>query len=72
VVIGLTPVEFLDCSGLRLLCRARLRVEERGGQLTLVCPQPMIRKMPRVTDLSRLFTLSAGLDEAFGRHASAS
>ncbi|MEV8542908.1 STAS domain-containing protein [Streptomyces sp. NPDC051572] len=72
VVIDLTPVEFMDCSGLRLLCRARLRVEERDGQLTLVCPQPVIRKMLRITDLSRLFTLSATLDEALGGHASAS
>jgi hypothetical protein len=32
----------------------------------------MIRKLLRITDLSRLFTLSADLDEALGRHASAS
>ncbi|MEU0649464.1 STAS domain-containing protein [Streptomyces umbrinus] len=33
-----TPVAFLDCSGLRILCRAEQRVRDRGGHLRLVCP----------------------------------
>ncbi|WP_280875753.1 STAS domain-containing protein [Streptomyces pseudovenezuelae] len=64
VVIDLGPVDFLDCSGLGLLCRARRRVEERGGRLTLACPHPTIRRMLRIVDLSRIFALTATLDEA--------
>lgn len=71
LVIDLRPVEFLDCSGLRLLCRARRRVEERGGHLTLVCPHPVIRKMIRIVGLSRVFAMTATLREALDDRMSA-
>jgi anti-anti-sigma factor len=71
LVIDLGPVEFLDCLGLGLLCRARRRIEERGGHLTLVCPCPIIRKMLRITGLSQVFSLTATLDEALGSHTPA-
>ncbi|WP_210584091.1 STAS domain-containing protein [Streptomyces sp. GESEQ-35] len=64
VVIDLGPVDFLDCSGLGLLCRARRRVEERGGRLTLVCPHPVILKMLRIVGLGHVFTPRATLAEA--------
>jgi len=64
VVIDLGPVDFLDCSGLGLLCRARRRVEERSGRLTLACPHPTIRRMLKIVDLSRIFALRMTLDEA--------
>lgn len=72
VVIDLGPVEFLDCIGLGLLCRARRRVEARGGHLTLVCPHPMIRKMLRIVGLGRIFVLAVTLDEALGGRVSGS
>ncbi|MEY9997144.1 anti-sigma B factor antagonist [Streptomyces sp. V4I8] len=72
LVIDLGPVEFLDCSGLALLCRARRRIEERGGHLTLVCPHPVIRKMLQITGLSQAFALTATLDEALDSHTPAS
>ncbi|MDC0768437.1 STAS domain-containing protein [Streptomyces sp. HD] len=71
LVIDLSPVEFLDCSGLRLLCRARRRVEERGGHLTLVCPHPVIRKLLRIVGLSQVFALTGTLDEALDSGTSA-
>ncbi|MDX3387221.1 STAS domain-containing protein [Streptomyces niveiscabiei] len=64
VVIDLAPVEFMDCYGLGLLCRARRRVEERGGHLTLVCPHPMILTMLRSVQLRHVFALAATLDDA--------
>ncbi|AUH39272.1 anti-sigma factor antagonist [Streptomyces sp. CMB-StM0423] len=39
VIIDLRRTEFLDCSGLRLLIRARRRTGDRGGELRLVCPE---------------------------------
>lgn len=54
VVVDLRPVEFFDCSGLRLLYRARSRVLERGGRLHLVCTHPLTLRVFRVTGLSRL------------------
>ncbi|MEU1342920.1 anti-sigma factor antagonist [Streptomyces sp. NPDC090075] len=67
VVIDLRHIEFFDCSGLRLLYRARSRVLERDGQLTLVCTHPLTLRVLRVTGLSRLLpplaTLDAALDQ---------
>ena len=67
VVIDLRHIEFFDCSGLRLLYRARSRVLERDGRLTLVCTHPLTLRVLRVTGLSRLLpplaTLDAALDQ---------
>ncbi|MFF4345828.1 anti-sigma factor antagonist [Streptomyces sp. NPDC001530] len=67
VVIDLRPVDFFDCSGLRLLYRARRRVLARGGRLHLVCTQPLTLRILRVTGLARLLPPSASLDEALAR-----
>ncbi|WP_328551992.1 MULTISPECIES: anti-sigma factor antagonist [unclassified Streptomyces] len=67
VVIDLRCVEFFDCSGLRLLYRARRRVLERGGRLRLVCTHPLTLRMFRLTGLSRVLPPSASLEEALSR-----
>ncbi|MFF1695267.1 STAS domain-containing protein [Streptomyces sp. NPDC058257] len=55
VIIDLSHVEFLDCSGLRLMCRARRRVLEHSGELQLVCDHPLILRILRVTGLFPAF-----------------
>jgi anti-anti-sigma factor len=62
VVIDLTPVEFFDCSGLRLLYRARHRVQDGPGRLRLVCSHPLTLRMLRVTGLARLLPVLPTLD----------
>lgn len=66
VVIDLSGVDFFDCSGLRLLYRARGRVLDRGGELRLVCTHPLTLRVLKVTGLSRLLpprpTLEAALE----------
>lgn len=68
VVIDLSRIEFFDCSGLRLLYRARHRVADRRGRLQLVCAHPLTLRMLRITGLSRLLpprpTLKAALEAA--------
>ncbi|WP_234337145.1 STAS domain-containing protein [Streptomyces xylophagus] len=64
IVIDLSPAEFFDASGLRLLCHARRRIHERAGRLLLVCPTPRIRKVMLSAGLIGLFHLSPALDEA--------
>ncbi|MFF8925872.1 anti-sigma factor antagonist [Streptomyces longwoodensis] len=54
VVVSLLDVDFFDCSGLRLLCRARRRVEERDGQVALVCRCPLILRILRLFNSQRL------------------
>lgn len=67
VVIDLSPVEFLDCSGLRLLYRARSRVLDREGRLLLVCAHPLTLRIMRVTGLTRLLPPLPSLDAALGQ-----
>ncbi|WP_406472189.1 STAS domain-containing protein [Streptomyces sp. NBC_01615] len=56
VVIDLTPAEFFDAYGLRLLCHAERRVRERSGWLLLVCPHPMILRVLHAGRLIGRFT----------------
>ncbi|MER8220282.1 anti-sigma factor antagonist [Streptomyces sp. NPDC094143] len=67
VVIDLSRIEFFDCSGLRLLYRARSRVLDRHGSLLLVCSHPLTLRVLRITGLSRLLppqpTLRAALEQ---------
>ncbi|WEO93828.1 anti-sigma factor antagonist [Streptomyces sp. FXJ1.172] len=72
VVIDLRPVEFFDCSGLRLLYRARTRVLGGGGRLLLVCTHPLTLRVMRVTGLSRLLPAHPSLDAALARSEAAS
>ncbi len=67
VVIDLRQVEFFDCSGLRLLYRARSRMLDQGGQLHLVCTHPLTLRIIRVTGLSRLLPPHPSLDAALGQ-----
>ncbi|MFF7330138.1 anti-sigma factor antagonist [Streptomyces sp. NPDC090306] len=68
VVIDLGEVDFFDCSGLRLLYRARRRVLDHEGTLHLVCADPLTLRILRLTGLARLLpprpTLVAALDAA--------
>ncbi|MFD0418703.1 STAS domain-containing protein [Streptomyces sp. NPDC127108] len=64
VVLDLSAVEFLDASGLRLLCRARRRVAERGGVLVLAVPPPRVLWLLRITRLTGFFTVLPTLDAA--------
>lgn len=67
VVIDLRQVEFFDCSGLRLLYRARSRVLDHDGQLHLVCVHPLTLRIMKVTGLHRLLPAHATLDAALGQ-----
>ncbi|MCX4767024.1 anti-sigma factor antagonist [Streptomyces sp. NBC_01275] len=67
IVIDLTGIEFFDCSGLRLLYRARGRVLGRGGHLHLVCAHPLTLRVLRATGLSRLLPPAGTLEAALER-----
>ena len=67
LVLDLSGVEFFDCSGLRLLYRARSRVLDNNGRLLLVCTHPLTLRIIRVTGLARLLPPLPSLDAALGR-----
>ncbi|MHC5908182.1 STAS domain-containing protein [Streptomyces sp. S6] len=53
VLVDLRRVEFIDCSGLRALCRAEERARRRGGRLRLVHDRSAVRRLllaARLTD----------------------
>ena len=66
IVIDLTNVEFFDCSGLRLIHRARHRVLTHDGSLHLVCAHPLTLRVFKVTGLTRVLPPVASLDAALG------
>ncbi|MDX2936573.1 anti-sigma factor antagonist [Streptomyces ipomoeae] len=72
IVIDLRHVEFFDCSGLRLLYRARQRVLDRGGELHLVCTHPLTLRVLKVTGLARLLPPASSLDAALQQPETAS
>ncbi|ARP73886.1 anti-anti-sigma factor [Streptomyces pluripotens] len=72
VVIDLRLVEFFDCSGLRLLYRARARVLEHGGRLHLVCTHPLTLRVFRVTGLARLLPPHPTPDAALAQDSTVS
>lgn len=45
VLVDLRRVDFFDCSGLRVLCRAETRVRDRGGRLRIISDAPRIRRL---------------------------
>ncbi|WP_328492383.1 STAS domain-containing protein [Streptomyces sp. NBC_00414] len=51
VVVDLRGVDFFDCSGLRVLCRAERRARELGGALRLVSDQSRIHRLLRACGL---------------------
>ncbi|WP_320778340.1 STAS domain-containing protein [Streptomyces sp. CRN 30] len=51
IVVDLRGVDFFDCSGLRVLCRAETLARARDGRLRLVCDQPGIHRILRATGL---------------------
>ncbi|MFE6973850.1 STAS domain-containing protein [Streptomyces sp. NPDC057682] len=65
LVVDLSEVSFLDCSGLSLLCRARRRALDRDGRFSLVCDCPRILRLLRAGRLHDLFRPVATPDEVF-------
>ncbi|GAA3984588.1 MULTISPECIES: STAS domain-containing protein [Streptomyces] len=51
VLVDLRRVDFFDCSGLRVLCRAETRARQRGGRLRLVSDRPRIHQLLRASGL---------------------
>jgi anti-anti-sigma factor len=64
VVVDLTPVEFFDCAGLRLLFRARRRVLARGGELRVACADRLVLRILRITGLADLVPVAPSVEEA--------
>ncbi|WP_311765243.1 STAS domain-containing protein [Streptomyces zingiberis] len=69
LAVDLSPVTFLDASGLRLLCRAHRRTQAQGGRLALVCRRPALLRVLALTGLESRFAPVPTLAEALSRLA---
>ncbi|HEV2088644.1 MAG TPA: STAS domain-containing protein, partial [Cryptosporangiaceae bacterium] len=64
IVVDMEAVDFLDSSGLGVLIGGLKTARLAGGRFTLVCTQPKILKIFRVTGLEEIFGIHASVDEA--------
>lgn len=55
ILVDLREVEFFDCSGLRVLCRAEARAREHGGRLRVVADGTAVRRLLRAARLWNRF-----------------
>ncbi|WP_225829894.1 STAS domain-containing protein [Streptomyces sp. NK08204] len=64
LVVDLRAVSFIDCAGLRLLCRARDRITERRGRLRLVTDSDRFLRVVHGAGLEGVFDVYDHLPEA--------
>ena len=64
LIVNLEGVEFLDSTGLGVLVGGLKRVRQHDGGIQLVCTQPRILRIFRITGLSRVFEIYDTVDDA--------
>lgn len=63
LVLDLSQVSFMDCTGLGVLCRARNRVMARHGRLRLATDSTLFRLILRHAGLAGVFELLPSLPD---------
>ncbi|MBV9469467.1 MAG: STAS domain-containing protein [Abitibacteriaceae bacterium] len=64
IVIDLSGVNFMDSSGIGVIVGALKRARERGGTLSLVGPQPRVRRIFEITGLLSALPFFETVDDA--------
>jgi anti-sigma B factor antagonist len=64
VVVDLTPVAFMDSTGLGVLLAAHKRARANGGRVLLVCPGGPVLRVLRLTGMDKVITIHGSLAEA--------
>jgi anti-sigma B factor antagonist len=64
LVVNLDTVGFVDSTGLGVLVGGLNRVRAHDGSLDLVCTQERIRKIFRITGLTKVFGIYETVDQA--------
>jgi anti-sigma B factor antagonist len=72
IIIDLTALDFIDCSGLWALTRAREQASRAGGGLLLAAaPQQLVLQILALTGLADVFPVHASVEQAelaYARH----
>src|SRR4029453_12945075 len=64
VVVDLTPVAFMDSTGLGVLLAAHKRAPANGPRVLLVCPGGPVLRVLRLTGMDKVIPIHASLAEA--------
>jgi anti-sigma B factor antagonist len=64
IVVDLTPVAFMDSTGLGVLLAAHKRAQSRGRSIRLVCPEGQALRALRLTGLETVLSVHSSLVEA--------
>ena len=64
LILNLEKLDFMDSSGLQVLLRLREKLKNKNQDITLVGPQPQIKKLLRLTGFDKLFALHESNEEA--------
>jgi anti-anti-sigma factor len=64
LMIDLAEVSYMDSSGVGTLVYVKREVEQAGGRLVLVGPQPRVLSVLEITHLDKFFTIAGSVDEA--------
>lgn len=64
LIVDLSGVEFCDSTGVNVLLAAMRRANEQGGTLTLIHPQPAVRKVLGITGLDSVFPVRDTVEDA--------
>jgi anti-sigma B factor antagonist len=64
MVVDLTKVDYFDSTALGVLIGGLKRIRERDGNLSLICPNPRIRRVFEITGLDKIFDIYTSADEA--------
>jgi anti-sigma B factor antagonist len=69
LLVDLSAVEFLDSTGLGVLVGIFHRLRSRDGSMAFVSTDDRVRRIFHVTQLTKIFTIYASMDEALQAHA---
>ena len=64
IIIDLTALDFIDCSGLWALTRAREQAGRAGGGLLLAAPQQLVLRVLALTGLADVVPVHASVEQA--------
>ena len=64
LLIDMEQVEFLDSTGLGVLVGGLKKVRAHEGSMEIVCQQPRLLKIFRITGLAKVFTIHESEDAA--------
>jgi anti-sigma B factor antagonist len=67
IIVDLTALEFIDCSGVAALEHGRRLARHAGGDLVLAAPQRRVLKVLALIRLADAFSVHASVEEAAGR-----